>query len=91
MTILTDLPAYYIETASPRARRRHLGRDAVLRVVRKADGAFFNMDSAVPEATHELLWLYAHGDDDLPSLAEEWIAFFVAHDPRWVYPTGAAR
>jgi hypothetical protein len=88
MTIIVDRPLYHVETLDPNANRERSGTDPILKVVRKGDGAFFHMDSGVPEATHELLWRYAHGDEELPSLADDWIEFFLAHDPEWTHPEG---
>jgi hypothetical protein len=84
-----DAGRYHVETGSgdPDA--------TTIRVVRKADGAFYEHD--ITEEGPGFLWLYAAGFKDLAARAEEWIEETVkraigdpstAQNELWTFPEG---
>jgi hypothetical protein len=73
MTSFINLPNYRVETDGVTR-----GADN-LKVVRKADGAFFPLEGHACRAPLELLWMYVHGDKDLNDHAQGIIDQVIEH------------
>jgi hypothetical protein len=70
MTTFIELERYRVETCESVAGAGGLD----LRVVRKADNAAFTIEGSATPLASELLWMFAHGDQQLKEYATASIA-----------------
>jgi hypothetical protein len=80
MAIIIDMKNYRVETyRAPHAlgQTRELPTPTV-RIVRKADDAFIELDLVGGPLAYELLWEVAHGEAGVAQYVQEWIDYFEA-------------